>query len=50
MRDIFIQADEETSKIIRKQQYGLLDASKPYFTALIIITMLLSLWAGLCAS
>jgi len=50
MRDIFIQADEETSKIITKQKRGRLDISKPYVAVFLIITILLSIWAGICAS
>jgi hypothetical protein len=50
MRESSIQIDEETSRIIPRQEYGLLEASKPYIMAFLIVTILLAVWVGLCAT
>ena len=50
MRDILVQMSEETSGRTVKPVSGLLEASKPYITAFLIVTILLSVWAGLCAA
>jgi hypothetical protein len=50
MRDNSFQIDEETSRTTPTEACGLLEASKPYARAFLIVTILLSVWAGLCAT
>jgi hypothetical protein len=39
------QSDEETSTSAGKAPEGLVDAAKPYIAAMLIVTILLSIWA-----
>jgi hypothetical protein len=50
MRDVPIQMSEETSGRTVKPVGRLLEASKPYIAAFLIVTILLTVWAGLCAA
>jgi hypothetical protein len=50
MREDFIETGEETSGAIIRPVGGLLEASKRYITVFLIVTILLSVWAGLCAT
>jgi hypothetical protein len=50
MRDISVQIGQETSRVVRRQDCGLFEASKPYALVFLIVTILLSVWAGLCAT
>jgi hypothetical protein len=50
MRDVPVQMSEVTSGRMVKPVSGLLEASKPYIAAFLIVTVLLSVWAGLCAA
>jgi hypothetical protein len=50
MRNFLFQSEEENPSPATTEQVGLITASKPYFTACVIVTVLLSVWAGLCAA
>jgi hypothetical protein len=50
MRDSFIQPAQETFSAMEKYRRWVLEAAKPYLTAFLIVTLLLTVWAGLCAA
>jgi hypothetical protein len=50
MRETRIEVGEETSGKIVRPEISLLEASKRYITVFLIMTILLSVWAGLCAT
>lgn len=50
MRDIFSYSDEDPPLPVARDQVGLIMASRPYAMALFIVTFLLTVWAGLCAT
>jgi hypothetical protein len=50
MRDIVLQVDKVTSDLRVKLSCARRAASKPYVTVFLLVTILLSLWAGLCAA
>jgi hypothetical protein len=50
MRDSFIQPAQETFSAVEKYRRWVLEAAKPYLTAFLIVTLLLTVWAGLCAA
>jgi hypothetical protein len=50
MRDFFMDADEETACVAPKYSGSFFEAARPYLTAFFIVTVLLSVWAGLCAT
>jgi hypothetical protein len=50
LRDFFVEPEEETFAHTPKFSGSFLDAARPYITAFVIVTVLLSLWAGLCAT
>jgi hypothetical protein len=45
-----IHLNTETFNTPTKAHVGKLEASKPYVTVFLIVTILLSVWAGLCAA
>jgi hypothetical protein len=50
MRDFFIEPEEETIPYTPQFSGSFREASRPYITAFFIVTILLSVWAGLCAT
>jgi hypothetical protein len=50
MADNQFQFGEETSTRFATIRYSLISDAKPYLTTVVIVTILLSVWAGLCAS
>jgi hypothetical protein len=50
MRDFSVQSDQETSRNTAHGRANVLEASKPYIAVCLIVTILLSVWVGLCAA
>jgi hypothetical protein len=49
MPDMRFQSDKEISTQTGGTLAGLMEAAKPYLTAVLIVTILLSIWIGLRA-
>jgi hypothetical protein len=50
LRDFFAEPEEETFAHTPKLSGSLLEAARRYITAFFIVTVLLTVWAGLCAA
>jgi hypothetical protein len=50
MTDSRFQSGKETSTRFATFRYSLIGYGKPYLATVLIVTILLSVWAGLCAS
>jgi hypothetical protein len=50
LRDFFTAPEEETFAHTPKLSGSVFEAARPYITAFFIVTVLLSLWAGLCST
>jgi hypothetical protein len=50
MQDISRQSNRAKPAASGKHGSSLITASRPYITAVLIMTFLLSVWAGLCAA
>jgi hypothetical protein len=50
MGDFAIHLNAKTSGAAVKTRIGMIEASKPYFTVFLLVTILLSVWASLCAA
>jgi hypothetical protein len=50
MHETVIQATSETFAKPAAIGFTLLEASKPYITVCLLVTILLSVWASLCAA
>jgi hypothetical protein len=50
MRNFFMDTEEETACVAPKYSGSFFEAARPYITAFFIVTVLLSVWAGLCAA
>ena len=50
MADARFQSDDELSTPAGNAPVELIDGAKPYLAAVLIVTILLSIWAGLCAA
>ena len=50
MADMHFQSDKEMSSRTGAAVASLIEAAKPYLVAILMVTMLLSVWVSLCAA